>query len=239
MNKKSGLAVSIAMITLLTSSGSGAMSYGWFEGYRPYVGADAQVRRMDFKGGFGDNLLQHHSPQGNVYAGIKFNDCVAIEAGYEATRTRTRDVTLHTGGVAAGGVIPAVGSPAVFKSKMKIKGPHVDLVGFYSFREDLPVQLLGSVGVSFFKGTVERNGVSMGTPPTPGRIRTLSARKPVLRLVGGLEYKWDCHLGARATIGLVKTSKLVIFSKDGFTGTAPEIKPKDSTVYGLGVFWVF
>lgn len=240
MNKKSGLAVSIAMITLLTSSGSGAMGSGWLEGYRPYVGVDAQVRRMDFKGGYGDNLLQHHSPQGNVYAGIKFNDCVGIEAGYEATKTRTRDVTLTTGDVAAGRVIPAGGSPAVFKSKMKIKGPHADLVGFYSFREDLPVQLLGSVGVSFFKGTVERNNVSMGTPPTAGRLRTLSERKAVLRLMGGLEYKWDCNLGARATIGLVKTGKLVIFANDIIPGVStPEIKPKDSTVYGLGIFWIF
>lgn len=242
MNKKSGLIVSIAMITLLTSSGSGAMSSGWWEGYRPYVGVDAQVRRMDFKGGFGDNLLQHHSPQGNFYAGIKFNDSVGIEAGYEQTRTRTRDVRLTTGDVAAGVPIGAgaAASPAIFKSKMKIKGPHVDLVGFYSFREDLPVQLIGSVGVSFFKGTVERRGIAMGVPPTSGRIRTLSERKAVLRLMGGLEYKWDCNLGARATIGLVKTGKLVIFSNDGIPGAfKPEIKPKDSTVYGLGMFWVF
>ncbi|HRA43191.1 MAG TPA: hypothetical protein PLV31_05875 [Gammaproteobacteria bacterium] len=242
MNKKSGLAVSVAMITLLTSSSSGAMSYGWFEGYRPYVGADTQVRRMDFKGGFGDNLLKHHSPQGNLYAGIKLNDSVAIEAGYEATKTRTRDVTLTTGDIAAGVPIGAgpTGSPAIFKSRMKIQGPHVDLVGFYSFREGLPVQLIGSVGVSFFKGTVERRGIAMGVPPTAGRVRTLSQRKAVLRLMGGLEYKWDCNLGARATIGLVKTGKLVIFSNDQIAGSfKPAIKPKESTVYGLGMFWIF
>ncbi|HXH55017.1 MAG TPA: hypothetical protein VNK03_04665 [Gammaproteobacteria bacterium] len=239
MNTKSKVTVSIAIVSLLTGATSGAMGNQWWKDYKPYIGFDAQVRRMDFKGGFGDNLLQHHSPQGNVYAGIKLNDRIAIEAGYESTITRTRDVTLHTGDVAAGSPVVAGMSPSVFKSKMKIKGSHVDLVGFYSFREDLPVQLIGSVGVSFFKGTVQRKGVAMSTPAIPGRIRTLSARKPVLRLMGGLEYKWNCHLGARATIGLVKTSKLVIFSNDGLTGTAPEIKPKDSTVYGLGVFWLF
>lgn len=238
MIKKTGFVVSVAMITLLTNATSNA-SNQWWQDYRPYVGADAQVRRMDFKGGYGDNLLQHHSPQGNVYGGIRFNECIGIEAGYESTITRTREVTLHTGDIAAGAPIPAGMSPAVFKSKMKIKGPHVDLVGFYSFREDVPVQLIGSVGVSFFKGTVQRIGVSMGNPPQPGRIRALSKRKPILRLMGGLEYKWNCHLGARATIGLVKTSKLVIFSNDGLAGAAPEIKPKDSTVYGLGLFWIF
>jgi hypothetical protein len=239
MNTKSKLTVSIAIVSLLTGATSGAMSNHWWKDYKPYIGLDAQVRRMDFKGGFGDNLLQHHSPQGNLYGGIKLNDRIAIEGGYESTITRTRDVTLHTGDVAAGTTIATGGSPAVFKSKMKIKGPHVDLVGFYSFREDLPVQLIGSAGVSFFKGTVERKGIAMGTPPEPGRIRTLSKRTPVLRLMGGLEYKWDCHLGARATIGLVKTSKLVITSNDALSGNTPEIKPKDSTVYGLGIFWVF
>lgn len=241
MNTKQRLTVSIAMVSLLASSTSGAHT-GWWQGYKPYVGIDAQVRRMDFKGGFGDNLLQHHSPQGNVYAGLKFNDCIAVEAGYETTRTRTRDATLYTGEIAAGAPIGSgpTASPAVFKSTIKIKGPHVDLVGFYSFREDLPVQLLGSVGVSFFKGTAERRGISMGNPPTAGRVRTLSEHKAVLRLMAGLEYKWDCHLGARATVGLVKTGKLVIYSNDGIPGTfTPEIKPKDSTVYGLGIFWIF
>ena len=238
MNKKTRLAGSIAMVTLLTSSGSGAISAGWSP-YKTYIGLDAQVRRMDFKGGFGDNLLQHHSPQGNVYVGIKFNDAVGIEGGYEATRTRTRDVTLHTGDIAAGAVVLPNRSPAVFKSKMKIKGPHLDLIGFYSFREDLPVKLIGSVGLSFFKATSERIGVSMGNPAEPGRIRTLSKRKPILRLMGGLEYKWNAHFGTRASIGLVKTGKLVIFSNDGLAGATPEIKPKDSTVYGLGVFWIF
>ncbi len=238
MAKKTGLVVSIAMISLLTNATSNA-SDQWWKHYRPYIGADAQVRRMDFKGGYGDNLLQHHSPQGNVYGGVRLNDCVAIEGGYESTITRTREVTLHTGDIVSGSVVHANSSPAVFKSKMKIKGPHVDLVGFYSFREDLPVQLIGSVGVSFFKGTVQRIGVSMGNPPQAGRVRTLSKRKPIVRLMGGLEYKSDRHLGVRATVGLVKTGKLVIFSNDGLAGVTPEIKPKDSTVYGLGVFWIF
>lgn len=239
MNKKIGLLVSVATIALSTTSAAFAMTNEWWDGNKPYVGLDAQVRRMDFKGGFGDNLLQHHSPQGNLYAGVKFNEYVGVEAGYETTSTRTRTSTLTTGDVAAGVPISPLVSPTIFKSKMKIKGPHLDLVGFYSFGRDIPVQLLGSVGVSFFKGTVERQTLQMGDPPVPGRIRTLSEHKAVLRLMGGLQYMWNCHLGARATLGLVKTGKLVIFSNDGAAGTAPEIKPKDSTVYGLGMFWVF
>lgn len=239
MNKKIGLLVSVATIALSTTSAALAMTNEWWDGNKPYVGFDAQVRRMSFKGGFGNNILQHHSPQGNFYAGVKFNDCVGVEAGYETTTTRTRTSRLTTGDVAAGAPVSLLASPVIFKSKIKIKGPHLDLVGFYSFGESVPVQLLGSVGVSFFKGTVERKTLQMGTPPIPGVTRTLSAHKAVLRLIGGLQYMWNCNLGARATIGLVKTGKLVIFSNDGAAGIAPEIKPKDSTVYGLGMFWVF
>ena len=57
--------------------------------------------------------------------------------------------------------------------------------------------------------------------------------------MGGLEYKWDCHFGTRATIGLVKTGNLVILANDGLPGFTPKIKLKDSIVYGLGIFWVF
>jgi len=241
MNKKSGLAISVGIIALLTNSVVIATGNGWWEGYRPYIGLDAQMRRMDFKGGFGDNLLRHNAPQGNLYAGIKLNDCVGVEAGYEATETRSREATLTTGEVAAGMPVASAFSPIDFKSKVKVQGPHLDLVGFYSFGENVPVQLLGSVGVSFFKGTVERRTVQFSNPPIASTMnRTLSEHKAVLRLMGGLQYLWGCNLGARATIGLVKTSKLVIFSNDGLPGIfVPEIKPKDSTVYGLGVFWIF
>jgi hypothetical protein len=244
MNKKSELAISITLITLITllgSTSSIAMTTEWLKEYRPYVGVDAQMRRMDFKGGYGDNLLRHNSPQGNFYAGVKLNDRMAVEAGYESTITKARTSTFYTGDVAAGMTVSAVASPVIFKSKLKVKGPHVDLVGFYSFGENIPVQLLGSVGASFFKGTVERKTIQFGSNPVivGTTTRTLSEHKAVLRLMGGLQYLWDCNLGARATIGLVKTSKLVIFANDGGAGVVPEIKPKDSTVYGLGFFWVF
>jgi len=122
-----------------------------FEGWRfsPYIGADAQVRRMDFKGGYGDNLLRHNSPQGNGYIGLKLNDYLALEAGYESTVTRNRLTTLTTGDVAAGTSVISAVSPVIFRSKFKMKGPHVDIVGFYSFYEGCPTQLFGSLGVSF------------------------------------------------------------------------------------------
>jgi len=206
---------------------------------RPYVGADAEVRRMDFKGGYGNNLLQHHSPQGNIYAGLKLNDIVGVELGFEATTTRTRTVTLTTGDLLSGTPVPAVMSPSVFKSKAKIKGGHADVVGYYSFYDTSPVQLIGSIGAAVLKATAERRTIS--TAAGPGTItRKLSQHKTVLRLGGGLQYALNENWFARLSVGWVNTSKMVVYANDGIVSrVTPEVKPKNSTVYGLGMGWIF
>ncbi len=226
-----------SVIALVTSFSVNAMDKSWWES--PYIGVDAEVRRMDFKGGFGDNILQHHSPQSNIYAGLKFNDYVGIEAGYEATTTRTRTATLTTCDFAAGTPIPVGMSPIIFKSKLKIKGPHVDLVGFYTIDQRYPLQVLGAIGVSFVKGTVERRTLQ-AAGVTMSMNRTLSENRALLRLTAGLEYMFGEHLGARGTIGWVNTGKIVIYANDNVQSIyVPEIKPKDSTIYGLGILWRF
>ncbi len=118
MSKKSVLTISITLASLLTSSTAGAINSEWWQGCKPYVGVDMQMRHMDFQDGYGDNLLSQHSPQRNLYAGLRLNDWIGAEIGYEATRTKTRNVTLHTGDIAAGVPVPAEASPAVFKSKL-------------------------------------------------------------------------------------------------------------------------
>ncbi len=222
-------------LTILASSAAVAHS-GIDWKYRPYIGADAQVRRMDFKGGFGDNLMQHHSPQGNVYGGVKLTSSLGIEVGYEGATTRTRTMTLGTGDLVMGIPLAAGNAPAVYKTKAKIKGPHIDLAGFYSFYEGSP-QLIGSIGVANLKATILRrtllvNGVQMNT------MRALSERKSVLRLMGGLQIMKNEHWGFRGTVGWVNTNKLVVYTNDGRT-TYPEVKPKNSTIFGLGTFWLF
>lgn len=205
----------------------------------PYIGVDAQVRRMDFKGGYGNNLLRHHSPQGNAYAGLKLNEWLGLEVGFESTITRSRLSTLTNGDLAAGTPIEALMSPSVFRSKMKIKGPHVEVVGFYSFYEGSPCQLLASVGASFLKGTIERQTLSSFNIPR-STVRTLSARKRILRLGAGLQYMLGKHLGARVTVGWENTSKMVIYSNDQRPCRfLPEIKPKNTAVGGLGLLWAF
>lgn len=205
-----------------------------------YVGVDTQIRRMKFKEGFGAELLHKTHPQGNLYVGLKLNENFAFEIGHESTVTRTCNSTLIAGQCAAGTNIPAALEPITFKTKAKIKGPHFSVIGFYPF-EDSPTRLLAGIGISSYKGTVERKTVQFGTPPhLSGTVRTMSKHRISLRCMGGAQYLTDFGLGFRGTLSFIKTRRMVIRKSDDHKSIfIPTIKPKDSLVYGLGCFYSF
>jgi opacity protein-like surface antigen len=207
----------------------------------PYIGIDSQINRIRFKEGYGNNLLHKNYPQGNLYAALKFNDCVGVEAGFELTETLSRETRIYAGELAIGTPINTVVAPVDFKSKINIKGPHIDLVGFYSFGENIPIQLLGSIGVSFFKGTAERRTLQFGNPPQKSMTnRTLSSHKSALRIMGGLKYNHSCNIGFRTTVSFIKTGNMIIYSNDGLSPKFPiSIKLRDSFIYSIGIFYEF
>jgi hypothetical protein len=206
--------------------------------YNPYVGFDIQERHMQYKRGFGDNMLKSTAPQGNIYAGIKLKDSLALEIGFEATRTRSRTVTLHDGDVAAGVPIVALTSPAVFRSIAKVRGPHIDIVGFHGFAVDPAFKLLGSIGMGVFRGSFERTTLQYGPSAISGTCRTLSKNKAVLRLLGGMQYMFGEHIGARLTVGWTNTTRVAAKSCDNCPTTLT-FKPKNTVSYGAGLLWVF
>lgn len=206
-----------------------------------YMGADAQIRSVKFKKNFGHNLnlRKKSAPQGNLYAGIMLSKNVGLEAGYESTFEMTGHATLLNGNFCAGRHIPYILSPAVFKTKLKIKGPHVGLIFFYPLK-NYPVKFLGSIGINAVKGTAEIHGVAFGRPPSPGSIRTLSKHKEALRLMVGAQYLAQNGLGFRGSMNFIKTRRIIIKKSDNHPSVQiPMLKLKDSIVYGLGAFWVF
>lgn len=205
-----------------------------------YGGVDYQIRRMKFKNGLGDNLLHKTHPQGNIYAGFKLNDNLALEIGHESTITRTCESTLMSGECSAGTPVSKIIEPAVFNTKIKIKGPHFDLVGIYPLVE-YPIQLLGAVGISSHKVTVERKTVKFGKPPVyTGTVRTMLKHNISLRCMAGTQYLTDSGLGIRGSLTFIKTRKIVIRKNDDNPSLIiPTIRPKDSIVYGIGGFYNF
>lgn len=224
----------ILLTTLCGINATPAMALGFS---KPYVGFDIQERQMKYKKDFGANMLKDTSPQGNLYVGVKLKDSLALELGFEAARTKSRTVTLYAGDVAAGMTISAAMSPYIVKSMAKVRGPHVDLVGFYGFEADPAFKLLGSVGVGVFRGYYERNVLQMGPTATPGIVRTLSKNKAITRLIGGMQYMLGEHIGTRLTAGWVNTTRVSAQSNDGMRTLF--FKPRNTVSYGMGMFWVF
>jgi len=240
--KKIAWIAALALLTLTTRTYSLPISLSYLDNIKSiksYVGADAQVRRMNFKGGYGDNSLHHTSRQGNIYAGLLLDERNALEAGFEATTTRTRTATISDEEMITGTVIPQTLLPAIFTSKAKVKGPYIQLIHHYSIREGYPIKLIGGVGISVFKATSERQTITVAGMSVGGKTRKLSTHKSVVRLTGGLQYDLSKKSFARLTVGWVNTSRMVIQAKDDIGGKRPEVKLKNSLICGLGFGWVF
>lgn len=205
-----------------------------------YVGGDAQIRRMGFKGGYGENLLNKHSPQGNIYGGVNLNENFALEAGYESTISRSKTVVLVNGQVVNGMHVPPHLSPIVLKSKSKIKGFHFDLLGFYDLSETSPWRIFASLGFCEMKGTVERVTLAAGPHGAPGRTRTFCKRHTALRLGTGMQYRLNECLSFRGSVNMVRTGKMTINVSDAHQSIhVPVFKPRDSLVFGVGALYNF
>ncbi len=203
--------------------------------HAPYLGADLQERQMRYKKGYGDNLLKNTAIQGNLYAGMKLQENMAVEFGYEATKTKSRIATLYAGDIGAGNAILSGSSPATFRTTATVKGPHLNLLGFQSFAKSPDFKLFASVGAGVFRSGFQRETLSTGPFGIPGATRVLSKNKFVVRLTGGAQYMLNKHLGARLGIGWVNTSNVTAHTSD----KKLIFKPKDTTFGGLGLLWVF
>ena len=238
------LAILAAPVMMLAASAVTAENQ-W--GFSPYVGADAQWRHMNFNGGLGDNLFRHDYPQGNFFAGIKLNDYLGIEAGYESTVKKTRTVHLGAGDVSAGAVL-IPGTTVQYASTAQVKGLHANLVGSFPISEEYRLKLIGMVGVAQLKAHLKRTATLAtvrGNLRNPtaifpnGVTTTFKRRKNVLRLVGGVEHMFCDNWGVRATVTWENTHKLNAYGNPQPIVGSTQVKENNSVAYGLGVFVTF
>ena len=226
------LKIILALFTLLMPMG--LCSYE----LNPYVGIDGQINRMHFKQGYGDNLFPKHYPQINLYCGIKFKDINSVEFGYISEAVKNKNVTLHKNDSALGIIIPANADPALFRSYIKITGTHLSFLRTYKNGWD-NFRLVYGIGGAFLRAQAEREGLSFGHPGRPGSTRHFKKQKVVLRLIVASEYKFKNNLGIRGSFCYLNTSRMIIKAEPIAGRFTPIIRPKDSFVYSLGVFFEF
>lgn len=208
-----------------------------------YAGADAQVRHMGYRSGFGDNLFKHDLPQGNVFLGITLSENFRLEAGYEANAEKTRTIFAQPGEVIAGASGGVLGRQ--LSSSTRIHGPHISLVGVLPLDNCGTFKLFGMIGVANLKMNLVKttNFVTFGGTNFDPRdfnepvTTTFLKRKNILKLGVGLEHKICQNWAFRAMLGWENTKKFNIPSLE--FGSNNLIKPHNSILYSMGVFTRF
>lgn len=229
-----------ALLLLILSSTSVLAMEPWM--VSPYLGADAEVRHMKWAPGLGDNLFKRDYPQGNVYGGLKLQDYIGVEAGYELTPTKTRQVSLPANAIVFGQPAPLINTRTLWNTRTQIKGWHADLLGFLPiFCEEYKFSLIGGIGVTHAKLYQSAYMVanSVDGPSNPFEtFNTISASKSVLRLSIGGQHMICEDYGVRALVGWLNTSKfgtLLVQEQPSLNA----VNIKNSWQYGLGVFVKF
>lgn len=197
-----------------------------------YVGADAQVRHIPFEKDFGGNVLPKDYPQGNFYIGLKGNDYIGMEVGYEMSKTRTHSIFLPTNSILFGVKLPFNVRQNVV---VRFKGLHASLVGFFPVFEDCNLRLLASIGITNQKIRVESIFTEINNGPPLGISGSRAVQSSyVLRLMTGLQYMFTDYFGIRGNIRWENTAKLKNIAPIRLQSPCT-VKAKDSIILGLGV----
>jgi hypothetical protein len=202
-----------------------------------YLGFDGQIRKMGFDKDFGGLIAKKKHAQTNFYLGYKINEIVSIEVGRESTITKVKISHISAGQAVNGVPLARTLHPAVFRTKIKAKGPHLDVVFSKTLSDRFPIQVIGSLGLSAITLRCERELLSAaGGPGSPAR--EMKKRSVALRTMGGFQYFFSEGVGVRAYVSFVNTGKMVVKSKDPSSAkisNTPRVLPKDSFIAGAGV----
>jgi opacity protein-like surface antigen len=232
---KKKLALLAAPIAMLAASTTTAANLLW--DIKPYVGADAEWRHMNFQKGFGNNLFTHNYPQGNFYLGAQFNKYLAVEAGYEKTEGKTRTSILQTGDIQAGVLIDDPDTTLRENSTGQIKGLHVNVIGLLPLCEAYRLQLIGMVGVTRLKSKLIKTITHIDNVVILDDLSThFKAKKSIFRLGAGLQHMINCNWGVRAMVKWEASKKLKMI---GIENPELSIRPKNSFIYSIGAFYRF
>ncbi len=205
----------------------------------PYLGADAQIRNINYPHDFGGNVYKKNHPQVNAFGGLSFNNYFSIEGGYELTPVKTNTVAIGAGQNLFGNPVGPLFPPVLLTSKFQVKDWNVNMLGFLPLTEDCHLQLVGGAGFArtkLFQSTyMVSDRISPVVPFT--YTRTFIAKKGLLRLTGGLQHMVSESYGVRILTNWINTSRFKkITSKESATD---QIMIKNSWNYGVGLFVKF
>ncbi len=207
------------------------------ESFAPYVGIDGKLDQIKLKKAAGANLIAKNYPQGNLFAGMQINEWLGFEVGFESTTRKNKTSVVQFRSDFFG--VPSVSAaPVHVKTKTKVDGFHVNVVGFYPIMQDCSLNVFGSLGLARLK--LRTRAVHFFENDATGELFTRNFVKETLvpRVTVGVQSMLNECIGVRAMLTWEKTSAFkTIYARE--VDAATFIRPKDSKSVGLGVFYRF
>lgn len=215
------------------------ISYPSFK-YVTYIGLDFGVADTKYKAGFGDNLFARRQFFVSPFVGMWLDKYYGIEGGFEQTRTKERDTSLHSGDVNLGTVTGGIGNYGQYSNKSKYRTIYLSVNGraplYGNSYSNQAFFLTGGIGLALVKVNLKRvmyeyNGGAI----TPSALFLNSDNSKIVpRLSAGMEYKLNKSFSVRTNAVFLNTSK-VKPTGTVITGVVRTAKLKNSMRYSLGV----
>lgn len=205
-----------------------------------YFGADGQFCRINYEHNYGTKVLPTKLPGVSPFIGFKLNDIFSIELGYQYIKG-VKANTLNSDDLSLGSDIHPSISPISFKSKTTLNGPHINLMLSTDVCYRLPIQFFGGIGLSHTRAVFQRRTMQYDGL-IGSRNRIMIASKTLVRTTFGANYFFNRDFALRASVVFLDTRKLHSFASDGclqHTCCIPEVRPRGSIIYGLGLRWGF
>jgi hypothetical protein len=229
----------VGLLAALLSTSSLANFEGMFDqyGFHPFIGIDGQYRHMNYDDNFGDNVFDDGLPQFDVYAGLRFCKYWGLSIGFENSRNEERTARLVEGDYYLGFFIPAGSGTETHLTHAKIKGTHVDLMGFYPICPRYNVDLLLTIGV--VRNTLYLDDLLFAVDDIPvvaPAFRSYKVRDTHARASVGLQHLFHPNFGVRGLVAWENTSEFDNLKPQENPAAVTDVKLKNSFIYSIGVF---
>lgn len=215
--------------------------------FRPYMGADAQIRRTFFVRDYGTNLFKKHTPQANLFLGTKIHEYLGFELGYMPALAAHRNTTFESPTSLPGMEQPIIqGERLMYTTTSRIGGINANLMFFVPVNEKN--NFIIGLGVArlraYFKIIQTGNHQDNPLPPNElaGERPEFVRKRCVAQAKVGMQHMLTQNMGLRALVGWENTRKFKPFYPKallGGLGDDYQLKLRNSLNFGLGITWYF
>ena len=202
-----------------------------------YFGIDLERRNLRFEDNFGDNLFKNELNQYNTWIALQVFRYFGIGVGYDNANRRNRTNILNEGESYLGIFLAPGDGIETHLTETKIKGTHVELLGFYPICPRFMIDVIGSLGVARNKLSltdffIAQDNILLSSPI----VRTYDDKKSVARASLGLQMIIYKYFGARAQVIWENNSRFNGLKPIESPAALTNVNLRDSYIYSIGLF---